>query len=204
MVNFEIINEIIRFWFGKLNENGVPSKEKQKIWWIKDPKIDEFIKKNYEKYIIKAVNEELYQWEKTPDGTLALIIVLDQFSRNVFRNSAKSFTQDKMALKISNACIKNSYDLELEPIMKSFIYMPYMHSEDINDQLESLKKYDELEKESRSNPELHRIIVQSKDFAQKHYEIIKKYGRYPHRNSILGRKSTDEEIEFLKTKGSSF
>ena len=92
----------------------------------------------------------------------------------------------------------------LEPIKRTFIYMPFMHSEDMDDQLESIKKYGELEDQFKSNSELHKVLSQSKDFAYRHYEIIKKFGRYPHRNNILGRESTADEIEFLKTEGSSF
>ncbi len=199
-----IIEKIILFWFGKLDKSGIPSKEKQIMWWSKDHKLDEFIKENYEKYVNLAVLGELGEWKEDPLGMLAFIIVLDQFSRNIYRDTLKAFTQDELALESAKEGIEKGFDKKLLPIERIFFYLPFMHSENLEDQQECIRIYRELADECSSNPDIYSIINNSYEFAIKHFDIIKKYGRYPHRNSIMGRKSTAQEIEFLKQEGSSF
>lgn len=204
MCDLENVSEILNFWFGDLTENGVPSSEKQELWWSKDPEIDLYIKNNYEKYINSAVSGKLDHWKKTSHGLLAYIIILDQFSRNIYRNSKRAFSQDKIALNTASEAVSTGLEAGLKSVEKIFLYMPYMHSEMLSDQLISIKKYSDLVNENKSHIILHDLLEQSEEYAYRHYEIIKKFGRYPHRNIILGRESTNEEIEFLRTGGSSF
>lgn len=198
------VEEILEFWFGRLEKDDVPSQEKQKMWWKKDKSVDNFIKKEFEGCIIKAVSGDVDDWLKTPKGMLAFIIVLDQFSRNIYRDIPKAFSQDKLALRVCLEGIKKGFDKGLHPVARMFFYMPFMHSEDLEDQKKSLERLTILEEEFSKNLEIRDLLVNSKKYAQMHFDIIERFRRYPHRNRILGRVSTPEEIEFLKQPGSSF
>lgn len=195
---------ILDFWFGDLKDGGVPPREISRIWWAKDLTVDEYIRKNFEADLIKAGEGKLRGWEWTPVGTLAMIILLDQFSRNIYRDKPEAFSRDSRALDIASRGIQNGFDKVLHPVMRIFFYMPFMHSENIEIQKRSLGLYRGLEKEFRSPPDLAEMLSSCLDYAEKHYAIIERFGRYPHRNLILGRESTPEEEEFLKQPGSSF
>lgn len=198
------IKKILEFWFGELRENEVPSKERQKMWWGKNEYIDSLIKQQFEPDVIKAASGELDSWLETPEGMLSVIILLDQFPRNIYRDTPKAFSFDSMSLPISRTGIDKSFDRKLHPVMRIFFYIPFMHSEDLEMQNRSVDLFVRLEKESENNEEIRKVVSNSKDFAIRHMEIIRRFGRFPHRNEILGRKSTPEEREFLKQPGSSF
>jgi len=167
-------------------------KIEQSKWWVKDADFDFCIK---DKFLIlhdQANNCELFDWRKSAKGRLAEIIVLDKFSRNIFRDTLKAFLSDNLALALAQEAISLGKHHELNQIERSFMYMPFMHSE-------SLKIHDVAVELYKNNG------VQSKlEIEMKHRNIIEKFGRYPHRNAILNRTSTDDEIEFLKQPGSSF
>lgn len=179
-MNYE---NVLSFWFDEIESSK---------WWVKDVKFDDLIKNNFLALHQKANNCELFEWRKSARGRLAEIIVLDQFSRNIFRDEPKAFLSDKLALALSQEAISLGKHQELNQIERSFLYMPYMHSESliIHDIAIELYKNNGIE----SNLE----------FEIKHRDIIEKFNRYPHRNIILNRESTDKEIEFLKHEGSSF
>lgn len=198
------VNRILDFWFGELKDGGLPPRAHSRMWWEKDPTFDEHIRKNFEADLINARDGKLRGWENTPEGTLALIILLDQFSRNIYRDMPEAFSRDSQALDIAARGIQKGFDRVLLPVMRIFFYMPFMHSEDIGVQKRSVELYRGLEKEYGSRPELVEILSSSRDYAEKHYAIVERFGRYPHRNRILGRISTPEEKEFLKQPGSSF
>lgn len=198
------IDKILDFWFGNLEENDVPSDKNRKIWWIKDPENDEFIKDNFEANLSMAINGELDSWKSTPIGSLALIILLDQFSRNIYRDTAKSFSQDKKAVEFCLEGIHKNLDNKLHPVQRVFYYMPLMHSENISNQEKSIECFSNLAKEFTVPEAIANMVSGSYEYALKHYEIVKRFGRYPHRNTILGRESNPEEIEFLSKPGSSF
>jgi uncharacterized protein (DUF924 family) len=175
--------DIINFWFQELKPNQ---------WYAKNDELDQSICKRFGETHQKATQCELYSWRETPQGRLAEIIVLDQFSRNIFRDSAKAFAADPLALALSQEAVHSKSDETLPPKERAFLYMPFMHSESA----EIHKKAIELFSQSGLDANL--------DFALKHKAIIDRFGRYPHRNKILGRVSTPEEIEFLQGPGSSF
>jgi uncharacterized protein (DUF924 family) len=179
----EMYTEILEFWFEEIE----PSQ-----WWVKDESFDELIRQRFLEIHKKAVACELYEWRKTSLGALAEIIVLDQFSRNMFRDKPESFAYDSIALALSQFAIASGFDSELSPEKRSFLYMPFMHSESlvIHSVAESLF----LELGNKSAIE----------FENKHKAIIEQFGRYPHRNKILGRVSTSKEAAFLRHPGSSF
>ncbi|MGH7851772.1 MAG: DUF924 family protein [Thermodesulfobacteriota bacterium] len=195
---------ILDFWFGKPEKGGVPPLELSRMWWAKDQKTDDYIRNNFESGLVNAKEGELREWEKTPRGMLALIILLDQFSRNIYRDTPGAFSQDARALVIAAKGIEKGFDKGLPPVMRVFFYMPFMHSEDLEMQERSIALFGALEKDFPSPPELAEMLSNNRDYAERHYAIIERFGRYPHRNRILGRESSPEEIEFLKQPGSSF
>jgi len=198
------INKILDFWFGEMKNSGVPDKKKQKMWWQKDKNLDKLIKKEFEILLKRAKSGEFEEWTDNPEGTLAVVILLDQFSRHIYRDTVNAFSQDEMALNIVISAMLKGFDKQLIAVKRTFIYMPLMHSEDIDIQIKSVECFSELEKEYIRNDETADIVKINKKYAIMHYEIIKRFGRYPHRNMVLGRESTAEEIEFLKEQGSSF
>lgn len=178
-----IYQEISKFWFEEID---------QSLWWSKDEQFDQKIIERFSDIHEKAIHCELFEWRKIAEGRLAEIIILDQFSRNIFRDSPLAFANDSLALTLSQEAISVQADKELNPTQRSFFYMPFMHSE-------SLKIHEIAMDLYQKNG-----IQFNLDFEIKHKEIIERFGRYPHRNKILGRVSTEEEIKFLKQKGSDF
>lgn len=171
---------ILNFWFEELEP---------KQWWVKDLSLDAMIKERFIDVHQAAMAGELFSWRDTPQGRLAEIIVLDQFSRNMFRDKPESFASDALALCLAQTAVAVGDDLKLSDQQRSFLYMPYMHSESLLIHDEAMKLFKDLG---------------NLDFEIKHRDIIVEFGRYPHRNEILGRESTAEEIEFLTQPGSSF
>ena len=176
-------NEIIDFWFSELEPNQ---------WWQKDLEFDSMIQRRFGLLYEQAQAGELFQWRETAKGSLAEIIILDQFSRNIYRDKAESFSCDPLALALAQFAIAKGFDLELSETERTFLYLPFMHSESQLIHVEAVKLYEALGNSGNL------------DFEHKHKAIIDRFGRYPHRNTILGRTSTEEEIEFLKQPNSSF
>lgn len=175
--------EILRFWF----EETEPAQ-----WWKKNENFDRIISERFSALHRRATMCELFEWRAGPRGRLAEIIVLDQFSRNIFRGSPLSFAFDALALALSQEAVSTGADKALIPVERNFLYMPFMHSESM--------KIHEVAVELFRNGGAEGAL----DYELKHKAIIERFGRYPHRNSILGRESTPEEIEFLKQPGSGF
>jgi uncharacterized protein (DUF924 family) len=136
----------------------------------------------------------LKSWQDTPLAALALVVVLDQFPRNMFRGRARAFESDPAALALATGTIERRFDRLLRPVERAFVYLPFQHSEDLAAQTTALSMYDRLAE----------LGVDHRDFARRHHDIIARFGRFPHRNEVLGRASTPEEIEFLKRPGSRF
>ncbi len=192
-------NEVIDFWFG-IDEADLLSHAEQ--WWKKDPKFDRAIAQMFGAVmedVILGVNDD---WLHEPESCLAYIIVLDQFSRNIYRDTPQMFAQDQLALAACEHAIDAGHDKALHPIKAWFLYMPLMHSEDAKVQEQSVRFFEQLAEHAPAD--YKPSLVNAYEFAVKHADIIKRFGRYPHRNEILGRDSTLEELEFLKQPGSSF
>ena len=177
------VQEIIDFWFKEIE----PAR-----WWIKDTSFDNDIAAKFLPIHKSARQGELVNWRKTASGRLAEIIVLDQFSRNMFRDTPQAFAYDGIALVLAQEAIALGEDKKLCPIEKSFLYMPFMHSESLVIHAAAVTLY-------KANG-----IANNVEFELKHKEIIERFGRYPHRNIILSRESTAKEIEFLNQPNSSF
>jgi len=194
--------QILNYWFGDLDPNGLPSETKRQAWWKKDPDKDAYLTKNHAADIIAANQGEFDHWTETANGRLALIILLDQFSRNIHRDNEGAFANDALALKLTLEGIALNHDLDLPPIYRVFMYMPLEHAEDIEMQTLSLQKFNHLCEITED--ETQKLFAGFYQYAVAHKEIIERFGRYPHRNELLGRESTAEEKEFLTQPGSSF
>lgn len=177
------VDTILKFWFQDIEQSK---------WWVKDLAFDTLISDKFTDVHQAANCCELFLWRETPKGRLAEIIVLDQFSRNMFRDTPQSFASDSLALALAQEAISVGADKALNSIERNFLYMPFMHSESI------------VIHEVAASLYADNGIESSIDFEKKHQIIIEKFGRYPHRNEILNRKSTNEEIAFLTQANSSF
>ena len=175
--------DVIEFWF---TESG-PEK-----WWKKDSQFDRQIGERFGAVHAQAINCELFAWRASAAGRLAEIIVIDQFSRNMYRDTPKSFAFDPLALALAQEAISQQVQLDLAGPQRAFLYMPYMHSES--------REIHKIAAVLFSEPE----VEGNRDFELRHKAIIDQFGRYPHRNEILGRTSTAAELEFLQEPGSSF
>ena len=178
-----MFNKIIDFWFNELDP---------KQWWQKDDGLDAQIKTRFGELHHQASVNELFDWRESAIGSLAQIIVLDQFSRNIYREKPAAFACDALALALAQAAIAKGFDKELTDEQRVFLYMPFMHSESKLIHKEAVKLYKALG------------IQNNLDFEYQHKAIIDRFNRYPHRNKILGRDSTKEELEFLKQPNSGF
>lgn len=176
-------NDVLTFWFRELDPYD---------WFKKNPSVDQIIKDRFQELLKKASRDELSHWRDTPDGRLAEIILLDQFSRNIYRDTKKAFENDEQALRLAKEMISLGWDQKFSPEKKAFIYLPFMHSENLDDH----KRAHELFSQEGLEDNL--------DYEKKHFKILQTFGRYPHRNKLLGRRSTAQEIEFLKQPGSGF
>jgi len=171
------------FWFKELT---------QKDWWVKSEKLDAEIKSRFGELHEMAKEGKLESVRNTPEARLAEIIILDQFSRNIYRNKPEAFACDGLALSLAQEAVANGDDMKLAQQQRHFLYMPYMHSESLEVHDQAVKLFEKLGSEDALK------------FEHAHREIIVRFGRYPHRNKILGRESTQEELEFLSQPGSSF
>lgn len=176
-------NPILDFWFHEID----PAQ-----WWRVDPVFDELIRSRFLDVHRQAAAGEWFGWRATAQGRLAEIIVLDQFSRNLFRGTPAAFAQDGMALVLAQEAVAARVHEALSPVERGFLFLPFMHSESRTVHVEAERLYREF------------ALPANHEFELKHKRIIDRFGRYPHRNAILGRASTAEEVEFLKQPGSSF
>ena len=196
-----ISTDVLNFWFSGINDNGPIDKKDPSVkrWFVKDARFDEEIRRRFEGDLVKASRGEYRDWETTAAGRLALVIMLDQFSRNLYRGLPRMYAADPAALELTRRSIKEGMDKNLFLIERVFFYMPLMHAEDARAQEESLEYFGGLLKESHARSSQNTPYFEYTFlYAQKHYEIIARFGRFPHRNAVLNRKSTLQEIEFLK------
>ena len=180
--------EVLEFWFGTPDDADYG--QQRKIWFTKNPEFDQKVRSLFTPYYQQAATGQLDNWKTSPEGCLALIIILDQFPRNMFRRQPQSFATD------AQHAVTQNFDQQLPLLQRWFVYMPFEHSENIEHQHQSIELFKKLrDQENLSEP---------LDYAKRHFQVIERFGRFPHRNDILGRESTPEETEFLKQPGSSF
>ena len=191
------IHEILDFWFGHLGSADLPSSDRTNLWFGEDETMKRQLTEMFSNEYEAATLGKLKDWEKTPRGNLALIILLDQFSRYLHRRSAKAFAHDKDALDFCLTGINQKMDHSLTLIERVFFYMPLVHAEDENLQEQSIRLYQELV--SLSMTETTQIYQLFLAYAYAHFRVIKEFGRFPQRNAVLGRESTAAEMEFMKS-----
>lgn len=194
--DMEEIDRIVHFWFGRVEETIIPSEHRARIWFGEDPDIDIEIREKFNIDLEKAIDGAYDHWASSPRGQLALIIIFDQFSRHIFRNSPLAFSQDQKALQICVNGVRSETEHNLSLIERVFYYFPLLHSEQLDIQEQSVRAYRLLAELAFTET---RIIYDSfVKFANHHYAIIRRFGRFPQRNAILGRTSSDMELTYLK------
>lgn len=185
-----LATRILTFWFG--TANLAEPVEFREAWFKRDDAFDQDIRAGFSNDVEGALRGELDGMAETAEGALALLLLLDQFTRNLFRGTPRAFSGDARARTIAKSALARGFDAAMSPNHRAFLYLPFEHSEDIADQERSVALFATL-----NDPRAY-------DYAVRHQDVIARFGRFPHRNAALGRDSTQEEIEFLKTPGSSF
>lgn len=198
----ETVGSIRQFWFGVGGDDAEVAARQTKLWWAKDAAVDRAIAARFAGCTDRAAAHALDDWKATADGRLALILLTDQFPRNMYRDTPQAFAFDALARAWCEEGLQEGADRLLRPVERVFFYLPLEHSESLEDQLHAVALFEQLLDEV---PAVHKTAFAGfLDFAQRHREVIEHFGRFPHRNRILGRASTEEEQAFLRQKGSSF
>ena len=190
------IHELLEFWFGDLGHADLPSSDRTNLWFGENEKLKTEMLQQFKEEYHSAVQGNLIQWAESPRGRLALIILLDQFSRNFHRNSPEAFAYDKEAQDLCLKGLQEKMDQSLTLIERVFFYMPLVHAEDPVHQEQSIHLFQNLV--SLSMTETTQVYQLFLAYAYAHFRVIKEFGRFPQRNTILGRESTEAEIAFLK------
>jgi uncharacterized protein (DUF924 family) len=198
----ETTESILEFWFGRSADDAVVMKEKSALWWAKDAATDHAMRERFSGWLPQAAGGELDDWLRTPRGRLALILLCDQFPRNIHRDTPQAFAFDEHARAWCKAGLRDGVDRQLRLIERVFFYLPLEHSESLDDQHDAVMQYEALV--SDVPIERRADFTGFLDFAKQHCAIIERFGRFPHRNAVLGRASSAEELAFLQEPGSSF
>lgn len=193
---------VLDYWFGEIAADGTVSEEKKALWFTKRDETDEDIRRRFGQDVELALAGRLDGWRETPSGTLALVLLLDQFTRNIFRDTPRAFAGDPQALAISLAAWDAGIVNSMRTLEQTFLSLPLEHAEDIAVQERSVAVFARILAEAP--PALRETLESNHQYAVAHRDIVARFGRFPHRNAILGRPSTPEEVEFLTQPGSSF
>ncbi|MDN5872433.1 MAG: DUF924 domain-containing protein [Nitrococcus sp.] len=199
----EAAGEILAFWFGPAAGDAAVAKRQGKLWWSKNARLDATIRDRFAATHQRAARGEIDHWAGTPTGRLALVIVLDQLSRVLYRGGADAFAQDERALALALEAQERGEDRYLRLIERVFLYMPLEHSESLALQQQCVRRFEALLAELAPGED-RAPFKKLLGYARRHRDIIARFGRFPHRNRALGRKSTAAELEFLRQRGSSF
>lgn len=178
------LRQVLEFWFAPANRPR---------WFKKDPAFDDEIRRRFEDVHERAAAGRLAAWQSTPQGSMALVLCLDQFPRNIYRGTPRAFASDAKARAVADWAVDRGFDLEFKPDERFFFYLPFEHSESLDDQHRCV----ELVRTRCTDPELLRYAIA-------HRDVIERYGRFPHRNAILGRRNTPEEEDYLKQPNAGF
>lgn len=190
------VDEILKYWFGHVEQTIIPSPHRNEVWFGGKKEFDDEIKAQFEQDVKNAIEGKYQAWEEDPRGTLALIILLDQFPRHIYRGLPQAYAQEQKALDLCLQGVQKEYDHALSLMERVFFYFPLMHSENLEMQATSVRAFQILV--NLAFPETRGIFEDFLNHALMHYDVIKRFGRFPQRNMILGRPYTSEEQEFLK------
>ena len=194
--------DILDFWFGDAQDDAECAAQQSKRWWQKDERADCDIAARFGEALDLAVSGEYLQWSFEAESRLALIILFDQFSRNIYRDTRRAYEQDAVALKLCEGGLACGHDMELRLIHRVFFYLPLEHAESLEAQAYCVELYGALL--AAADDALKSTFEGYVDYAKKHYDVIEQFGRFPHRNAILGRESTPGELEYLAQPGAGF
>jgi len=194
--------EVLDFWFADSLTNPNNLAKRHAIWFMGGSDVDRLITEKFGTLPDAALAGDLQHWTTDTRNALALVLVLDQFPRNIYRNTTRAFYYDAAALDLAVKIIDESSNLDLHPIEQSFLFLPLEHSETIDDQTRAVRLYQTLT--TQSSGTYLESAKSALDYAKRHYDIIRRFGRFPHRNAILGRESTEAEIKFLAAGGDTF
>lgn len=190
---------ILEYWFGQLDEEGLPEAVVEKRWFSPDEAVDTEIRARFEADLRNAAAGRLKRWEAEAHGALALVILFDQFPRNMYRGTPRAFLFDEHARAVARRALERELEADLVPIERVFLYMPFEHAEDLEAQEESVRRFEALlDAVPPGQAERFRTYL---EFARSHRDVIARFGRFPHRNAVLGRASTDEERAYLAEGG---
>lgn len=190
------ITEILDFWFGPLTEQGLCAQPRNALWFQSSKETDAYCKERFGKHLERASNDELAHWQTSDEGLIALIILLDQFSRNIHRGTPAAFESDALALRYAIKAVNTGREQQLPAIHRAFLYMPLEHCESLEMQEQCVTLFEKLAEEVPDEQ-----IISFTRFAAAHRDVIARFGRFPHRNDILGRQSSPEERAHLESHG---
>jgi uncharacterized protein (DUF924 family) len=198
----QIRDELLAVWFGDHDDDVETGESRSELWWGQSAETDEMLGGRFGQAASAAAAGALDHWTGSPRGRLALILLLDQLPRVIHRGAPGAFAQDEKARRVAGQGLTSGADRLLRPIERVFFYLPFEHSEDPADQGLSVELFERLTVEVPDG--WRKTFDAYLDFALRHRDIVDRFGRFPHRNAILGRDSTPEEVEFLKQPGSGF
>ena len=198
----ENAESVLRFWFGTASDDLEVAEQCAAMWWKKNPQVDAEIRQRFAGVVDAVAGGQCDAWLTDARGRLAMIVLTDQFPRNMYRDTPRAFAFDPLALSMTKQGIDQGDDRALRPIERIFFYMPLEHSESIEDQQRAVALTTDLA--AAVSADKRKLFEGFVGFAKRHHDIVQRFGRFPHRNAILGRSSTPEETEFLKQPGSSF
>lgn len=190
------IHEIHDYWFGELDETGMPDPSRHALWFQSTPADDERCRSRFADRVDAALAGGLAEWEGSDRGLVALVLLLDQFTRTIYRGTPRAFAGDPRALQLARHCVARGHHQRLPAIHQVFLYLPLEHSEDLAVQEQCVSLFEELAAVTGSSR-----LADFTRFAVAHRDVIARFGRFPHRNAILGRHSSAEELEYIETHG---
>jgi uncharacterized protein (DUF924 family) len=194
-------SEVVTFWFGADDDEPLARQEQ---WWASGEDFDATIKRRFAPTLRAADGGQLQEWRDEPTSLLALVLVFDQFSRNIFRGSARAFAWDERSLALTDRAMETGMDQQLSLVKRWFLYLPLMHTESIERQRQSVEVFDSLRQEADEGTEVRAALDGAVEFARHHRDIVEEFGRFPHRNDALGREPTEAEEEYLANDGARF
>jgi uncharacterized protein (DUF924 family) len=190
---------ILEFWFGQLDSNGMCAPQQSKLWFQSRPETDAHIEARFGRLVNEALHGRLDHWADRPTDLVALVLLLDQFTRNIHRGTPQAFAGDTQALAFSQNAVQQGTDRGLPAIHRVFLYIPYEHSESLKVQEQGIAQFDQLLMDCTA--EARDAVNGFRDYSVAHRDVIARFGRFPHRNDILGRESSAEELEHLQQHG---
>lgn len=213
----EVSQTILEYWFSSLDDGVLLDRQSEPFgtcfarWYGKQPAIDQEIRERFEPVLLAVTKDgarwdrEVAAWQQAPLGLLALVVLLDQFPRNMYRDSSRMYAHDELALSVTALAIREYEARPLTLVQRMFLYVPLMHSENLTLQQAMVARFESLvEQAALRSPQNRAFFEFALDYARRHLRVVERFGRFPHRNAILGRSSTRAELEFLEQAGSSF